>query len=263
MKNKIKVNILLCFLLVIANQVTAQVPGYLGKRFAIGYAFTAVPFASVMGDIRNTDGSSMKISNLNTRHNLELNFVIKEHAFLAFNYSYQTWGVVSNVDNGNFNEMNSNFGFKNNLKRDFGVTDFKYINAVSHKYSLLAGFTKGIAPRGNYTAVGLSMEQITPQITDINDNVSEIPSINNLGMVLRFGKRRVLYDKLLLDVSANMELGFGFESPNTYRMSERNFEGATDSYNSTLSKNDLYNKAKFQSTYYSLLSIRLGLYYLL
>lgn len=263
MNNKIKVNILLCLLITVFNNVTAQVPGYLGKRFAIGYAFTAVPFAKVIGDIKRTDGESMTIANLNTRHNLEFNFVVKEKAFLAVNYSYQTWGIVSNVyDNGILVGMNTNWGFNNNLKRDIGVTDFKYINAISHKFSFLAGFTKGISPRGNYTAVGMSLEQITPQITDIENKVSELPSVNNLGMVLRFGKRRVIYDRLLLDVSANMELGFGLNSPGDYEARDRHFSNSTE-YNATFTKDDLYNKAKFQSSYYSMLSIRLGLYYIL
>lgn len=245
------------------QSIKAQVPGYLGKRFAIGYAYTLSPLA-YWSDIKTKDGQDLNIRSVNTRHNIELNWAVKERTFIAINYSYQNWGILTNLlEDGNISTFSS--FIDNTMQSDLGVSDFKFINASSNKFTFLYGKTKGIAPRGSYAAIGLSLESITPEVTDLNNQVVNLPTINNYGMVARIGKRRVYYDKLMLDVSANIELGAGvFSEVGNYNKFDRNFEGI-DYYDvrSTLKVEDINTKAKTQASYYSLLSLRVGLYYLL
>lgn len=250
--------------LVYSQNIQAQVPGYLGKRFAIGYAYTLSPL-SYWGDFKTTDGKDLNIKSLNTRHNIELNWAVKERTFIGINYSYQNWGILTNLlEDGNISSINS--GINNTMQSDLGVSDFKFINASSNKFTFLYGKTKGIAPRGSYAAIGLSLERITPEVTDLDNKVVDLPTINNYGMVFRIGKRRVYYDKFMLDVAANVELGAGiFGEVGEYKKFGRNFTKVIDNSNSnfTLKTEDINTKAKTQASYYSLLSLRVGLFYLL
>lgn len=250
-------------LVLFGKNIKAQVPGYLGKRISVGYAYTLSPLA-FLGDIKTTDGNELDITSVNTRHNIEVNWAVKERAFIGLNYSYQKWGVITNLEkNGALSSINSNI--VNTIQNDFDVYDFKYINASSNKFTLFYGTTSGIAPRGNYAAVGLSLERITPQVNDLEDKVVDLPTINNYGMAFRFGKRRVFYDKIMVDVSANVELGAGvFDLAGNYVNANRNFDKKSDYENrGTLTVEELNKKARTQASYYSLLSLRVGLYYLL
>jgi hypothetical protein len=256
--------IILIALVLFGKNIKAQVPGYLGKRFSVGYAYTLSPLA-YWGDVKTTDGKDLKITSVNYRHNIEVNWAIKDRAYIGLNYSYQKWGVITNLlEDGELSSINSNIT-NFTIPSDFGVSDFKYINASSNKFTLFYGTTRGIAPRGSYAAFGLSLERITPQVTDVENKVVDLTSINNYGIAFRVGKRRVFYDKIMIDVAANVELGAGvFNLVGDYNKFNRNFNKVNDNGNfSTLTVEELNKKAKTQASYYSLLSLRVGLYYLL
>lgn len=256
--------IILIALVLFGKNIKAQVPGYLGKRFSVGYAYTLSPLA-YWGDVKTTDGKDLKITSVNYRHNIEVNWAIKDRAYIGLNYSYQKWGVITNLlEDGELSSINSNI--VNTIQNDLDVYDFKYINASSNKFTLFYGTTRGIAPRGSYAAFGLSLERITPQVTDVENKVVDLTSINNYGIAFRVGKRRVFYDKIMIDVAANVELGAGiFGEVGDYDKFGRNFTKVigNSNRNFTVKVEDINTKAKSEASYYSLLSLRVGLYYLL
>ncbi len=249
--------------LLYATSSHAQTPGYLGKRFAIGYAPSIMPLAGIF-DFKAADGTALSGLGLNIKHRIDLNYVVSEKATLSFDYSFQKWGVVSNLDdNGKLIAPNSDYD-KESMFKDFGINDFSYIYATSNKFTLSLISSKAIAPRGNYFSIGLSYETISPKIVDVEGRTVDLDPLSDYGLNVRLGKRRVFFDKILVDGALSFEVNTGFiyagSSRGEYSPSIRGFDGSGFS---RLKKEDLNSKILEQAALHTLVSLRLGIYYLL
>lgn len=241
----------------------AQVPGYLGKRLAIGYAPSIMPFAGIFG-FKAADGMDLSGLSLNIKHRIDLNYVVSEKATLSFDYSFQKWGVVSNLDgNGKLGAKDDNYD-KESMFREFGLYDFSYVYTSSNKFTLSLVTSKAIAPRGNYFGIGLSYETISPKMVDIEGKEIDLDPLSDFGLTMRFGKRRVFFDKILIDGALSFEVNTGFvysgSSLDDYSIERRGFGGS--SYGG-LKKEDLNKTILKQAALHTLVSLRLGIYYLL
>ena len=238
----------------------AQVPGYLGKRLAIGYAPSIMPFAGIF-DFKAADGTDLTGLALNIKHRIDLNYVVSEKATLSFDYSFQKWGVISNVDENGRLRGKSDY-FRENIMRDFNLYDFKYVYATSNKFTLSLVSSKAIAPRGNYFAIGLSYESISPKMVDIEGKTIDLDALSDVGLTMRFGKRRVVFDKILIDGSLSFESNASFFSTSVgeYSTYSRGFDrGNGDG----VTKTELNKEILKQAALHTLISLRLGVYYLL
>ncbi len=237
----------------------AQVPGYLGKRFAIGYAPSLMPFFPKRFDFKSTDGSSLRDYAINVKHRLDLNYVIKEHVSLSLDYSFQKWGVISNLNNEG-NLIGTDNSRLEKISETFGVSDFQYIYATSNKFTL--SFIKtdqGVAPRGRYFAIGISYENIQPKMVDLKGNAINLDAINDYGLNVRLGKRRVFFDKIMVDAALSFETSIStFSRQGDYNPEYRDF-----GYNGLLDKDELSKHIANQAARHTLVSLRLGIYYLL
>lgn len=237
------------------------VAGYMGKRFAIGYAPSFMPFPSSFNFI-GTDGLPLSLTSLNIKHRFDLNYVVKENTAISLDYSFQKWGSFSNLDNNGY-MPETNVEQAQFMQQEFGISDFQYVYCTSNKFTLGLITTKGIAPRGNYLTLGVSVEYITPHMVDTKGNTIDLETVNDIGGLLRFGKRRVFYDKFMVDASFSIEPNLSIFSKNSiggYSYSSRRFDDGNSNY---LSKDDIKNVVLREAGSHTLLSFRLGIYYLL
>ncbi|MES2380529.1 MAG: hypothetical protein V4538_05785 [Bacteroidota bacterium] len=241
----------------------AQVPGYLGKRLAIGYAPSIMPFASIF-DFKAADGTDLTGLALNIKHRIDLNYVVSEHTTLSFDYSFQKWGVISNLNGEGKLVSKDDYYDEESMFREFGLYDCSYVYTTSNKFTLSLVTSKAIAPRGNYFAIGLSYESISPKMVDIEGKTIDLDPLSDIGLTMRFGKRRVFFDKILIDGALSFEANTGFiyagSSLGDYNAERRGFGGSN--YGG-LKKEDLNKEILKQAALHTLISLRLGVYYLL
>lgn len=233
------------------------VAGYLGKRFAIGYAPTIEPFGGIFIPLTSDGLKASYFNSFNVKHRIDINYVVEEHAAVSFDVSFQKWGVISNIDENGY--VGSSRVFES-IKNQFGIDDFQYVYASSTKFTLGYLSTEGIAPRGVYYGIGLSYEIMTPHMVDLKGNEITLSSVTDFGFMFRYGARRIFYDRIMLDAAFTVEPNFTFFKKNEsdYYNYSRSFNGNQD-----FDTNELGNLMKQQAGLHSLLGVKLGVYYLL
>ena len=185
-------------MLLICSEVSAQVPGFLGKKNSIGigaqwfpsyknYGYTTKPYKP------KWDDSSFRLSNYRYKSafNIFYERVIDRYITMNFNYNYQRGGyqtleeieVTDSLGNINIYQTNQDY------------------NVVSHRYEVLFKFfirnNGGLAPLGPYMGVGLNYSIVKGWVVGKEDKTLIKKSLS--AMSITWGKTRVIGDNILLD----------------------------------------------------------------
>ncbi|MDZ4758909.1 MAG: hypothetical protein SGJ10_12330 [Bacteroidota bacterium] len=177
--------------------ITAQVPGYLGKKNSIGIGAQWFPSYKNYG-YTNTSytpkwDSSFTLSNFRYKSafNAFYERVIDRHISMNFNYNYQRGGYYSLEEK----ELIDSAG-------NITITQsFQGYNVVQHRYELLFKFffrnSGGLAPLGSYLGVGLNYSIVKGWT--VGDEDSTLIKKSLTAMSLTWGKTRILGDHIIID----------------------------------------------------------------
>jgi hypothetical protein len=199
-----KIKIILFSLLLSLNAM-AQVAGYMGKRFIVGYSNYFSPAIGVNANTANGLG-------INTTHCLNIEFVIKERTSLCLTAQRYNTGLIDKED---FNSDNNNgYGYGYSFARYAAPIQLKTeIIGIGFKF-----FKRGhIAPVGNYKKVELLL--LSSNLTyDKNGFMAEpyggtVPAIGTgnysnktIALAYTIGRQRILFNRLVLDMGLRFAL---------------------------------------------------------
>lgn len=202
----------LALLISLSGILSAQVPGYLGKKLSIGYKADISPvgfnrfFSSGQG--ANYDGSEETILSTGLTHSVDLEYVISRKVALRFAYGFSKGGMLGNSTNieeplfieAQYPKLSKEVDFRTNDARDF---DYMNMNTRLLKAGLT--FTRGnyIAPHGrSHTLYFLS--NIASCNYVLGDKSNALTTIQSYGVMYERTSRRIIKDCILL------EYGFAF-----------------------------------------------------
>jgi hypothetical protein len=186
--------ILLSFFVFSTLFVSAQTPGYMGKRVSLVYQNFIFPSLTP-----NSSRSSVNIS-----HNAELNCVTGKRSSLCFTFLYAPIKVKNSI-----NSHNPSSG-------TFSESDYLKFNSFAYALGLKLFFSRNkFAPLGGYVKWELEYSRGTLNVDDYstqNPNYSGyfVPAsrttysahkmiIQGGGPAISFGKQRIFFDKLIVD----------------------------------------------------------------
>ncbi|OFY84013.1 MAG: hypothetical protein A3F72_18505 [Bacteroidetes bacterium RIFCSPLOWO2_12_FULL_35_15] len=181
--------------------LSAQVAGYMGRRFSIGYTNLVSPS---IGTIYNsTVGSQLRIKSLNASQIVDLNYVFHYRKAICFSVSY----IGSKIDNTSvigYNQSNYIFSEPENNAR---------LSSLGFSLGIKLFKRSRFAPVGPYLRWDglflLNTIKYQKYAYSYNNYVTHSPETENynsgqlkskgFGLALGFGKQRVFFDKLLID----------------------------------------------------------------
>lgn len=187
----------------------AQVSGYMGKRFSIGYSNYFLP--SILGPKVNGTSASDKIG-INTTHCVNLDYIIKERTSFCLSLQTQKLGV-NNVRYYNVEYVDP-FGTNNYGSYQYNPKPFRFMQLKT--YSVGLGFkffaSGSLAPIGKYKKVellllfsNLTYPKNAFEDTGLNDPYTRTNigtgdySFSTFALTYTMGRSRVLFDRIVLD----------------------------------------------------------------
>ena len=200
MKNKIVV-----FLLLISCSVFSQVPGYLGKRFSIGYSNNLFP-SLFYPSANSTDRYELGV---NTTHCIDIEYAIKKRTTFCFSVDFYKTGMA----------REGGYGYSYNGAYDYGSAVYRSgdgtpIQLRTTNFSLGFKFFRPgfIAPVGKYQKLEfiLLSNKITydrnsfyDQYYSPGNNLSSFGTgeydFKSFAIALTFGRQRVLFNSVIID----------------------------------------------------------------
>ncbi len=234
MKRKI---LTLLLLSIIFCTSMAQIPGYMGKRFSVGYSNYFFP--AVIGPKLNATSKSDGMG-FNTTHCFNLEYTIKARTNFCISYQLQNLGIKTN----RYYYQTINDGFST-ATVTYEYAPKPYSNMKLKTNSIGLGFkfySKGtLAPVGKYKKIELLLlfSNLTyPKNSFYTDYYSQ-PTYTSIGngnynfstfaITYTMGKSRVLFDKIVLDYGLrigalpagfiaflNYDGNFFTDAPNSY-----------------------------------------------
>jgi len=249
MKNRIKIYqiIVSVFLLVSFHNATqAQISGFQGKKFSIGYG----------GDIgyamfsRNSHGSSLfgtsdvdfpeKLFSFNYKHQAQMELVLSnKHVFgLQGSYGLTQFKALDKNDNYAYTYIDY-YGTTYTDSKSLGENYYGQMKILTLGM-YLKNFTSNTAPIGKYWAYKLSVLRYAADITGIKAP-SDFPKLSipeddyhtTLVFAISQGTSRVYFNRFLVDT--NFEFGLPFVVP-SFSFEASNYEYNASNYNEIVSK---------------------------
>lgn len=201
---------ILFFLLCLALYVNAQVPGYLGKRFSLGYDMQASPpgmsnFNTMEGNLVFTaDGINFKgepnsLWKPQLKHSILAEYVVSKRLALHTGYQFYRFAVPSNYEN------------------DVAVQDSFYrVRNGGIRFGFSVSRKNYFAPQGKYFSMDFQMinEQL---INYVSQTETEVGKGTLWGINMDWGVKRILYDKLILDYAFG--IGMTYTTSRTFQYS--------------------------------------------
>lgn len=186
------ISILSCFLFCIQLNLSAQVPGYQGKRGFLEYDFAYFPTANepnVKGNsLGNYDGG---LPAMNIRHEFTFNYVISRKRSVGLTFDFLRTGLDLPYD-------------PDNPTLEFSILNASAIGIITDGTVLRMG---GLAPYGVYNRFSFKRVNGTINEPSITDNKF---SFWCLGYGLGF--RKVFYNRLTFNVRGSLQWLFGGSS---------------------------------------------------
>jgi hypothetical protein len=215
---KTRKTILLGFVLLTASVLTAQVPGYMGKRLTLGYSNNF--FAAIIGPPAQSYDMG-----INTTHSFNIEFTIKPRTNFCLSYQMFNTGVTTN--HTFVNSTQDQYGNVYNVESHFDPVPNKPMEL--HSNNVCIGFkffnAGSLAPVGKYRKLELVLmftELSYPPNSFFtynynygfggNDGVSRSSlgtgnyNFKSFALTYSLGRQRVLFNRLVLDYG----LQFGF-----------------------------------------------------
>ncbi|OFY84012.1 MAG: hypothetical protein A3F72_18500 [Bacteroidetes bacterium RIFCSPLOWO2_12_FULL_35_15] len=194
---------IIVFLILVSSTVFAQVPGYMGKRFVIGYENYFFPAFYGPGKNNANPGPSFS-PGFNTTHCLNIDYTVKQRMNVCFSLQHLRTGIAYKGDDyaypkeskysGNFStpaQLTSNnigFGFKVFRRGNIAPVG-KY-----QKFEILLFFEKVKYENNNFT----THEQNYYENVPITLGTGEY-TYRNFAITYSLGKQRIFFNKLVMD----------------------------------------------------------------
>ena len=205
LKMKIKGSVLLIF---IALSATAQVPGYMGKRFSIGYSNYFM--LSGIGPTANASSASGNIG-VNTTHCFNIEYTIKRRT----NFCLSLQSSNTGMDPGTINVQSFDPITSNNNNYTYTYSEHPYKPMQLHSINVGLGFkffqTGTLAPIGKYKKLELLLmfNHLTYRSSAFTSFDSGVATNTIVGtgdyqfttfaITYTIGRSRVLFDRIVLD----------------------------------------------------------------
>lgn len=207
--------------------LSAQVAGYMGKRFIVGYSNLFSPSISTIYTERYRSSSALKIQNITVSHVVDLNYVIHYRKALCFSVSY----VVSKIPNASIVTDYYRFTF---TKSDYNAK----LSSLGFSFGIKLFKRSRLAPLGPYVKwEGLFLLNTikfqpysrtywyynsTTGSDSLVTKLYEAGQLNSksFGAALSFGKQRVFFDKLVVDFGIRGALVATISEPYNYTHTE-------------------------------------------
>ena len=207
--------ILLYFFLILFFYSSAQVPGYLGKKFSIGYETHLSPPGEKLLDFSGyLDGSnSPKDINYNGKESSIFLPQMKHSLIVEYTLSNRL-SLHAGVQSYRFAEAQY---YGNNPS--YPLDSFFRDKASAIRFGFSISKPNYIAPQGRYFAMDFQL--INNEIIYYNKRVETIIGDgSSIGVTMNWGNRRVLFDRLIFDYA----LGTGFTFGGQTNITEEKFK---------------------------------------
>ncbi|MES2560235.1 MAG: hypothetical protein V4590_10870 [Bacteroidota bacterium] len=203
-------------LLILSSAIlSAQVPGYLGKKLSAGYRVDVSPVgansAIGYGNRFNYDGTEQGILSFGFIHSLDLEYVFSRKVALRFSYGISRNGMVGTIEDAyeesepefvkkQYPKLSHEYDRSNNDERDYD-----YMNMDNSLMKVGLTFTRGnyIAPHGRAHSLYLLSHTANCNYV-LGDKSSLLTTITGYGLMYERTSRRIIKDCVLL------EYGFSF-----------------------------------------------------
>jgi hypothetical protein len=193
--------------------LTAQVPGYMGKRFSIGYSNYFM--LSLLRPSANAHNAGISLG-INTTHCLNLEYAIQRRVNFCFSLQRGKTGM----DPGGLNYSQKDIYNGSTYTYFYGGNPYKPMQIRSINIGFGAKvFQKGtLAPIGKYKKVELlwTVNHLTynnTAFTAYNGSIAQTATIgsgdyvyNNIALAFTMGRSTVLFDKIVLDYGVRFGL---------------------------------------------------------
>jgi hypothetical protein len=244
------------FVLFLSITSMAQVPGYLGKRFSIGYSNYFFPrFPAVNSSIGFSEGDKLSTErSFNSTHCLDVDYIISPRISMCFSGQFSKMdlmkhGSIFSVERGGqrysvqyvprpkqdmeLNTVNFSVGFKFFKQR--------YLNPFGRyrKLELILMMNKVIMDENGFYSVAYNSPK-TNQLSSypLMDGAGRFSSV---ALACTIGKQRIFFDKLILDWGIRFGINY------SYVVSNLNpFETLFEYGNSSVDENTLESELKDQ-----------------
>jgi hypothetical protein len=223
MKN-IKIQLVLFSFLVSITSI-AQIPGYLGKRFSIGYSNYFFPrFPAVNSSIGFSDGDKLSTEHVfNSTHCLDVDYIISPRISMCFSGQFSKMdlmkqGSIFSVERGGLsysvqylpkpnqdmelNTVNFSVGFKFFKQR--------FLNPFGwyRKLELILMVNKVVMDEKGFYYMANSNPQIKQSSPyPLVDGAGRFSSI---ALAYTIGKQRIFFDKLILDWGIRFGINYSY-----------------------------------------------------
>jgi hypothetical protein len=199
----------------------AQIAGYMGRRFIVGYSANVSP--ALLSPLANTSLSEntaannefLNVAGLNVTHGVNIDYVIKRGTSFCVSGLMMKTGLAYN---GTYDMPSYQRSLYNSSQLYYTPSDDRPIQL--NVTSLTAGFkfSRGyLAPLGRYVKVDIayfrervSFDQAGFKTSDSNSKKFVQPAdqytFQTIGVGFSFGKQRVFFDRLLIDWGARVGL---------------------------------------------------------
>jgi hypothetical protein len=225
----------------VSYQIYGQVPGYMGKRLAIGYRFEASPIGLnffVREEYRNLkyNGEQTQWYNISMAHNVDVEFALFKQLTLRCIYgtasnggfSYPSYYSYSSSYSGSSSSRNgepdffandyptlsaardykvSPYGYKEN---DATLKSYDYINYTTRMLKMGLCFAQGFyySPHGRHFGLYLINNKSTVNYV-FNNKETAFAEVNSYGLQVETTKRRVIKDMFILEYGYSIAYMFG------------------------------------------------------
>lgn len=183
---------LLFIILLVAVNVSAQVPGYLGKKFLLGinYQYSPAYGSLLLGDDYGGKRTAGSILLPSPKLSLEFKTAVSEQSTFDLSLAHQVVHLVTDYEDREF---------MNTVYYDQIKTSMLQVSAGYSKH------TQHVAPVGFY-AKGAGSFMLFLQEVQRSNQASTTRTFFDLGWTQGFGTRRVIADRLALDMGLDFNL---------------------------------------------------------
>ncbi|MDQ3047807.1 MAG: hypothetical protein M3R27_09695 [Bacteroidota bacterium] len=246
--------LLFIVLIFLGIQANAQIAGYMGKRFSLGYSVYGSP---TFLNPSYYSGPDYEVG-INLLHCINADYVIKPRTALTLSGQFGKTGLSYDTD---YSNAGVSYDYLPKSKR---VIPLRMTNiSLGFKF-----FGRGqIAPLGKYKKLDfvLIMGSVEPEkdgfrvsVTDQKYNFSREFKYKSFAIGYTFGRQRIFFDKLILDTGFR----FGFTPlPILELLGEGLFDGGS-SYSSNSIDSQFQSDAKSRFLFAQLFNFHLGLGFL-
>ena len=237
----------------------AQAPGYMGRKFVIGYSNYFFPAG--IGPTANTQEEGQAFSGVNLTHCLNLEYVIKNRTNFCVSIQTLKTGIAPGVL---YSSSTYDYNYGNNYSYSYEYSPKPFVPMQLRTFNVGLGFkffqSGSLSPIGKYKKLELLLlfskltynnHSFLKQSSDPNNNGQSTPILgpgeNNyqtFAITYTAGRSRVLFNRLVIDFG----LRLGFLPAGIVSAYLQNKQANADRYSSSTTSSFDFDKVMRQET---------------